>query len=91
MATGVAIGVAVALAFYVFASLIWGDEEVALAVSLTLLASCTIATVVAMALPWILARRGLDPAFGAGPLATVIQDLLSIAVYFAVAVLIVDA
>ena len=28
---------------------------------------------------------GTDPAFGSGPLATVVQDLLSIAVYFAIA------
>jgi len=26
---------------------------------------------------------GLDPAFGSGPLSTVVQDLLSIVVYFA--------
>jgi magnesium transporter len=28
---------------------------------------------------------GRDPAFGSGPLATVIQDLLSILIYFAIA------
>ena len=42
-----------------------------------------------MVLPWTFQRLGGDPAFGSGPLATVIQDLLSIAVYFAMAVLIV--
>jgi magnesium transporter len=34
----------------------------------------------------VLARFGRDPAFGAGPLATVIQDLLSILAYFSIAV-----
>ena len=29
--------------------------------------------------------RGADPAFGSGPLATVVQDLLSLLIYFAVA------
>jgi magnesium transporter len=38
-----------------------------------------------MALPWVFQRIGLDPAFGSGPLATVIQDILTIAIYFAVA------
>ena len=42
-----------------------------------------------MALPWLLHRRGLDPAFGSGPLATVIQDLLSLLIYLSVAALIV--
>jgi magnesium transporter len=35
-----------------------------------------------MLLPWALHRLGRDPAFGSGPLATVIQDLLSILIYF---------
>lgn len=69
-----------------FALLVWDDAGLALAVSLALLASCAIATLVAMLLPWVLPRLGTDPAFGAGPLATVIQDLLSIVIYFAVAI-----
>lgn len=40
-----------------------------------------------MSLPWALARAGMDPAFGSGPLATVIQDLLSLAIYLAVVTL----
>jgi Mg/Co/Ni transporter MgtE len=50
-----------------------------------LLAACSTATVAAMMLPWLLDRLGLDPAFGSGPLATVVQDLLSIVIYFAIA------
>ena len=41
--------------------------------------------------PGSLQRLGADPAFGSGPLATVIQDLLSITVYFAVAIPIVGS
>ena len=33
----------------------------------------------------VLARLGRDPAYGSGPLATVIQGLLSVIVYFSVA------
>jgi magnesium transporter len=36
-------------------------------------------------LPWALARVGRDPAYGSGPLATVIQDVLSIVIYLAIA------
>jgi magnesium transporter len=42
-----------------------------------------------VALPYALARLGRDPAFASGPLATVIQDLLSILAFFAIAVLLV--
>jgi magnesium transporter len=86
LATGLVIGVVVGAAFLPFALIVWGDGRLALAVALALLASCSIATVVAMALPWGFQRLGTDPAFGSGPLATVIQDLLSIVVYFAIAV-----
>ena len=62
-------------------SLAWGDAQVAVAVALALLASCSIATILAMALPWMFQRFGSDRRSGSGPLATVVQDLVSIAVY----------
>ena len=53
--------------------------------SASLLAACSVATLIAMTLPWAIGRLGKDPAFGSGPLATVIQDLLSILIYFIIA------
>ena len=58
--------------------------------SLSLLAACSTATLAAMSLPWLLDRLGLDPVFGSGPLATVVQDLLSIVIYFAISTAVVD-
>jgi magnesium transporter len=84
--TGLIIGAVIAVTFFAFALVVWHDTRVALVVSLALLVSTSTATAVAMSLPYLLARLGLDPAFGSGPLATVIQDLLSIAAYFAIAV-----
>lgn len=86
LASGLIIGALVAAAFLPFTYGIWGNASVAATVSLALFASCSIAVVVAMLLPYLLARLGLDPAYGSGPLATVIQDLLSIAVYLSIAV-----
>jgi magnesium transporter len=83
--TGAIIGVIIGASFFGFALIVWGDASVATAVGLALVACCSIATVVAMSLPWLFQRLGLDPAFGSGPLATVFQDLLSIAVYLAIA------
>ena len=90
LVTGLVMGVVVGGVFFGFAVVGWGDEQVALAVALALLASCSIATLVAMALPAAFQRFGADPAFGSGPLATVLQDLLSIAVYLAAVVTLVD-
>jgi magnesium transporter len=86
LTSGLVIGVLIAATFFPFAYLVWGDGRVAATVALALFASTGTATAVAMGLPYALDRLGRDPAFGAGPLATVIQDLLSIVIYFAVAV-----
>jgi magnesium transporter len=83
---GLAIGIAVAAVSGPLLWWRWGDADVALCVSLSLFAACSTAAVTAMLLPWLFDSLGLDPAFGAGPLATVIQDLLSILIYFAIAV-----
>lgn len=79
--TGLLVGVILAALMVPAIALWWGDLALALAVSLSVLSASTIASVVAMALPWLLQRLGYDPAFGAGPLATVTQDLLSIVIY----------
>jgi magnesium transporter len=87
--TGLVMGAVIGAAFLVFALIGWGDVDVAVAVAVAMFASCSIATLVAMALPALFQRLGLDPAFGCGPLATVLQDLLSIAVYLAIVVAVV--
>jgi len=67
----------------------WGDREVALVSALALASACSVAAVVAVALPSVFVRLGQDPAFGSGPLATVIQDLLSILIYLGIAMIVI--
>jgi magnesium transporter len=85
--TGMLIGVALGLIALLLVWWRWGEGGLAVGVALSLVAVCSTATVAAMTLPWLLERLGLDPAFGSGPLATVVQDLLSIVIYFAIATL----
>ncbi|MFN8126055.1 MAG: magnesium transporter [Candidatus Nanopelagicales bacterium] len=79
--TGLIIGTFVAILFVPMGWLVFGDLGLMLAVGLSLFVSCAVASVVAMALPYILSRMGRDPAYGSGPLATVVQDLLTIVCY----------
>ncbi|MBI2920473.1 MAG: magnesium transporter [Planctomycetes bacterium] len=58
------------------------DARLAWAVSLSLAAAGTVAAAVGLLLPWTLDRLGTDPAFGSGPVATIVQDILSLAIYF---------
>ena len=85
LATGLVVGALIAVGFIPFAYLVWDNGAIAATVGMALFASTSTATAVAMALPYALDALGHDPAFGSGPLATVVQDLLSILIYFAVA------
>jgi magnesium transporter len=83
--TGGAIGILLAALAFPALAVATGSTDLAVVVAISLLLACSVATSVAIALPAIMSRFGRDPAFGSGPLATVVQDLLSILLYFAVA------
>lgn len=82
---GLAIGMALMLVAGPLVWLLWREPDIALCVGIAVFAACSTATLAAMALPWMLSKGGMDPAFGSGPLATVVQDLLSIIIYFSIA------
>jgi magnesium transporter len=84
VATGALIGVPLALLAFFGIWLVFQDFRLAIGVAVALFAASTIASVLGLMLPWLLARLGTDPAFGSGPVATIIQDVLTIAIYFAV-------
>lgn len=79
------LGVLLAVAMYIFAHISSGQFEIALTVSVAMLITILVAGLVAVAIPCLLVRFKRDPAIGAGPFGTVIQDILSLVVYFAVA------
>ena len=65
--------------------LVFGDARLAAAVSAAIFFAGAMASAIGFALPLAsLSRRDRDPAYGSGPVATVIQDILSLLVYFAV-------
>jgi magnesium transporter len=88
--TGLLVGATLSLVFFPIALVWWHDADLVIATSLALQMASSIATVVAMILPWLIHRLGGDPAFGSGPLATVLQDLLSVLIYLVAVLLIVD-
>jgi magnesium transporter len=84
---GLAIGLVLASVTGPLVLWLWDDAKLALSVSVSVLAASSTATGTAMTLPWLFNSLKLDPAFGSGPLATVIQDLLSIWIYLSVTAL----
>jgi magnesium transporter len=87
--TGLLIGAVLGAATFAGVWLAMGDLRLAAAVGLALFAAGGLATGIGLMLPWLLHRLGLDPAYGSGPLATIIQDVLSLAVYFVTVTLVV--
>ena len=85
MLTGWLIGLILGLISLPIAILGGFGLDVAVIVSLSVMVAGTIATTIGLLLPWSLQRLGVDPAFGSGPLATIVQDILSIMVYLMLA------
>jgi magnesium transporter len=84
LTSGLIIDMLIAAAFFPFAYL-GGNGRVAATVALALLASRATPTGVAMFFPTLATARARPGVPCAGPRATVVQDLLSIVIYFAVA------
>jgi len=82
--TGMAIGSTLGLISFVPVWVFFGELRLAGAVSIAIFAAGTMAAALGLLLPWWIARLGRDPALGSGPLATVIQDILSLLVYLGV-------
>jgi magnesium transporter len=87
--TGLLIGTLLGALFFVVVKWRWRQTDVALAVSFSLFLACAIASLVAMVLPLALRHFRQDPAFAAGPLATVIQDLVTVLIFFLVSLFVV--
>lgn len=80
--TGGLIGLTLGLIAFAAVAATTGSPRMAVGVGLTLLAAGTLASALGLLLPWILAKAGIDPAFGSGPVATILQDLLTLLIYF---------
>jgi len=82
--TGMLIGLVLAAAAFPLVWLVFGELRLAAAVAIALGSASVVASMLGLLLPWLLGRLGSDPAYGSGPLATIIQDLLSLLTYFLV-------
>jgi magnesium transporter len=84
--TGILIGSALGVVAFPLVWLAFGNAALAMTVAIALLVASSVATTIGFLLPWLFARLGYDPAMGSGPLGTVIQDVLSLLIYFQLAI-----
>ncbi len=82
---GVIIGSIAGVLAGMFAYIISGNIEIGLILGISLVLSMSFATVLACITPIVLKGLGKDPAVGSGPFTTAIQDMVSLLIYFSVA------
>lgn len=80
--TGMLMGLVLAALAFGPVAWVFGDLRLAAAIAASLAAASAVATVLGVLLPLVLSRAGADPAYGSGPLATIVQDVLSLLIYF---------
>jgi magnesium transporter len=82
---GLSIGIIFAVISFIFISLSWGKIGLAAIIALSMITTISSAVLIAVFIPWLLFKMKKDPAYGSGPFATVVQDIVSIVFYFIIA------
>jgi magnesium transporter len=82
--TGGTMGLALGVVAFFGVWTVFGSATIGFGVGLSLVVAGTLASAIGLLLPWALSRLDIDPAFGSGPVATIIQDVLTILTYFIV-------
>jgi magnesium transporter len=82
---GFVIGAILGACNFIFAWLMFKDLTLSSIVGLAMFATVFTSVFVAIFMPYILIKLKRDPGIGSGPFATIIQDTLSIIIYFLIA------
>lgn len=83
-------GVILAILLFLFIYFWKGDVNIALALSVALVAVVIVAGIIGTFIPLFLNKRGIDPAIATGPFITTSNDIFGILIYFMVAKLILQ-
>ena len=83
-------GVILAILLFLFIYFWKGDTNIALALSVALVAVIIVAGIIGTFIPLFLNKRGIDPAIATGPFITTSNDIFGILIYFMVAKLILQ-
>ena len=83
-------GVILAILLFLFIYFWKGDINIALALSVALVAVVIVAGIIGTFIPLFLNKRGIDPAIATGPFITTSNDIFGILIYFMVAKLILQ-
>lgn len=86
---GIALGAIFGLTIGSFAYFWFDSYDVALTVATAMFINIVIAPVLALLIARFLQKEKADPALGAGPFTTVLEDIISLGIYFLIASVII--
>jgi magnesium transporter len=66
-------------------TLLYGDLKVAVVLALSLFIAIASSVVTGLVIPFLLGRLKQDPANASGPIATIVQDILTVTIFFLIA------
>ncbi len=78
-------GLILAALVYVMSFGIYGNMQVSAVLSISLLCAVVSSVFVGLVVPYLFSSMKFDPANASGPIATILQDLISVSVYFFIA------
>ncbi|MEK7136959.1 MAG: magnesium transporter, partial [Patescibacteria group bacterium] len=79
------IGILFGITIFIAASLFFRNAGIGQVLGIALTAAIISSVFTGLLIPYFASKLRLDPADASGPIATIIQDILSITIYFAVA------
>lgn len=83
------IGVACWAVIGLISLVVWKSSVLGIIVGFAVFCSIIVATIFALLIPFLLTKFKKDPAIGSGPFTTIIQDMLSVLIYFLIATIFV--
>jgi len=78
-------GAVLSLGLFAFSMIVNGSTQMAVVLGVSLYAAIITSLFTGLIVPYLFRFVKLDPANASGPIATIIQDIVSVAVYFTVA------
>lgn len=86
--TGLTIGSVLAVTLFAAAFAWYRTHLIAATISISILIGISVATLSGVLIPYTLYRMNKDPAVSGGPFAAILQDIMSLLIYFSVAMII---
>jgi magnesium transporter len=86
---GFLLGAALGILLFIYSMVVFNDTDVSFIVAISITISSVCSVIVATLVPLALRHFGRDPAIGAGPFTTIVQDILALFIYFIIAAILI--